>query len=44
MNELSVKWAVKEAVKVVAFDCDGVMFDSAAANQAYYNQVLRQFR
>jgi len=43
MNELSVKWAVKEAVKVVAFDCDGVMFDSAAANQAYYNQVLRQF-
>lgn len=30
-------------VKVVAFDCDGVMFDSAAANQAYYNQVLRHF-
>lgn len=27
-------------IKVVAFDCDGVMFDSADANTAYYNQVL----
>jgi phosphoglycolate phosphatase len=27
-------------VKVVAFDCDGVMFDSSAANRAFYNQVL----
>lgn len=27
-------------VKVVAFDCDGVMFDSEEANNAYYNQVL----
>ncbi len=26
--------------KVVAFDCDGVMFDSQEANRAYYNQVL----
>ena len=31
------------SIKVVAFDCDGVMFDSAEANQAYYNQVLRHF-
>lgn len=28
------------SVKVVAFDCDGVMFDSSEANRAYYNQVL----
>lgn len=27
-------------IKVVAFDCDGVMFDSQEANTAYYNQVL----
>jgi len=31
---------VKHPVKVVAFDCDGVMFDSREANRAYYNQVL----
>ncbi len=29
--------------KVVAFDCDGVMFDSSEANKAYYNQILRHF-
>jgi phosphoglycolate phosphatase len=28
------------SIEVVAFDCDGVMFDSSAANRAYYNQVL----
>lgn len=27
-------------ITVVAFDCDGVMFDSTEANIAYYNQVL----
>ncbi len=27
-------------ISVVTFDCDGVMFDSMAANTAYYNQVL----
>ncbi len=27
-------------IAVVAFDCDGVMFDSAEANVAYYNQIL----
>ncbi len=30
-------------IKVVAFDCDGVMFDSKNANTAYYNQVLNHF-
>lgn len=28
-------------VKVVAFDCDGVLFDSEKANRAYYNQILK---
>jgi phosphoglycolate phosphatase len=28
------------SIKVVAFDCDGVMFDSSQANRGYYNQVL----
>lgn len=27
-------------IKVVAFDCDGVMFDTTNANMAYYNQIL----
>ncbi|MBW1916976.1 MAG: HAD-IA family hydrolase [Deltaproteobacteria bacterium] len=30
-------------LKVVAFDCDGVLFDSRQANIAFYNQILRQF-
>ena len=28
--------------KVIAFDCDGVMFDTAAANRAYYNTLLQR--
>ena len=31
------------SIAVVAFDCDGVMFDSSEANRAFYNQVLRHF-
>lgn len=30
-------------VTVVAFDCDGVMFDTEAANRAYYNHLLEHF-
>jgi HAD superfamily hydrolase (TIGR01509 family) len=30
-----------DAVTVVVFDCDGVMFDSAHANRAYYDDVLQ---
>ena len=30
-------------LKVVIFDCDGVMFDSLAANKAYYNHILAHF-
>lgn len=30
-------------VKVVIFDCDGVLFDSREANAAYYNAILKHF-
>ena len=29
-------------IALVIFDCDGVLFDSAAANVAYYNAVLER--
>ena len=28
-------------LKLVIFDCDGVMFDSKNANKLYYNQILQ---
>ncbi|MFZ5775160.1 MAG: HAD family hydrolase [Thermodesulfobacteriota bacterium] len=30
-------------LKLVVFDCDGVMFDSKEANRAYYNHLREQF-
>jgi HAD superfamily hydrolase (TIGR01509 family) len=30
-------------VKAVAFDCDGVMFDTARANRFYYSNILQHF-
>jgi len=30
-------------IRAVIFDCDGVMFDSMKANEAYYNHILVQF-
>ena len=30
-------------IKVVAFDCDGVMFDTVESNKAYYNRILNHF-
>jgi HAD superfamily hydrolase (TIGR01509 family) len=30
------------AIRLVAFDCDGVMFDTAGANRAFYNEILAQ--
>ena len=30
-------------LKLIIFDCDGVMFDSCAANRAYYNHMLEAF-
>ncbi len=32
-----------EHIKVIAFDCDGVMFDTTKANMAYYNEILQHF-
>ncbi|MGA6926537.1 MAG: hypothetical protein WBY88_12690, partial [Desulfosarcina sp.] len=34
---------VKHPFKVVAFDCDGVMFDSREANRVYYDHLLVHF-
>lgn len=30
-------------IKAVVFDCDGVMFDTSAANRKYYDEVLEKF-
>lgn len=30
-------------IKVVGFDCDGVLFDTKQANRAYYNRILNHF-
>lgn len=30
-------------LKLVVFDCDGVMFDSKGANRKYYNDILKKF-
>ena len=30
-------------IKAVAFDCDGVLFDTEHANRAYYSHILRHF-
>jgi len=30
-------------LKLVGFDCDGVLFDSREANTEFYNSILRQF-
>jgi phosphoglycolate phosphatase-like HAD superfamily hydrolase len=32
-----------DSYKVVTFDCDGVMFDTQKANDAYYNSILNFF-
>lgn len=31
------------AIKAVAFDCDGVLFDSSQANRSYYDHILAHF-
>ena len=30
-------------IKLVTFDCDGVMFDTAQANRIYYSRILQHF-
>jgi len=42
INEMGNK-TVHDHVRVVIFDCDGVMFDSREANRAYYNAILGHF-
>ena len=32
-----------DQIKVVAYDCDGVLIDSRRANEAYYNHILDHF-
>ncbi len=32
-----------QAVQVVVFDCDGVLFDTEEANRVYYNRFLARF-
>ncbi len=32
-----------ESFKVVAFDCDGVLFDTEQANRVYYSNILQHF-
>ena len=32
-----------KAVKVVIYDCDGVLIDSRGSNRAYYNHILERF-
>ena len=46
LQEASVilgKEKVMAALKLVIFDCDGVMFDSKDANRKYYNHLLEKF-
>lgn len=44
LNESAPKIKPNNAmIKAVIFDCDGVMFDTARANTAYYNQLLNHF-
>jgi HAD superfamily hydrolase (TIGR01549 family) len=37
------KLKIMTALKLVVFDCDGVMFDSKDANRKYYNHLLEKF-
>jgi HAD superfamily hydrolase (TIGR01509 family) len=34
---------MRDHIQVIAFDCDGVMFDTEEANKAYYNDILAHF-
>ena len=34
---------IMAALKLIIFDCDGVMFDSKDANRRYYNHLLEKF-
>ncbi|UFS70549.1 HAD family hydrolase [Geomonas sp. RF6] len=34
---------MRDQIKAVIYDCDGVMFDSFEANFAFYSEILQQF-
>ena len=34
---------ILKKIKVIAFDCDGVMFDTINTNKVYYNSILKHF-
>ncbi|MBW1729740.1 MAG: HAD family hydrolase [Deltaproteobacteria bacterium] len=34
---------IRDKIRAVIFDCDGVMFDSKKANISYYNHLLKRF-
>ena len=42
-NPKSHKAIDPDALRVIAFDCDGVLFDSTNANRAYYDHLLQHF-
>jgi HAD superfamily hydrolase (TIGR01549 family) len=42
MNSTVTDFSMKN-VKLVAFDCDGVLFDTEQANRFYYSHVLQHF-
>ena len=42
-NTVSLPHWIDNVLKLVAFDCDGVLFDSQQANIAFYNAILAHF-
>lgn len=43
LTDRPLKKIAMKHIKIVAFDCDGVMFDTTESNTAYYNQILDHF-
>ena len=35
---------INKMIKVVVFDCDGVLFNTIEANRQFYNQILKHFK
>lgn len=42
-KSVSLRAEIHNMLQLVAFDCDGVLFDSRHANVAYYNAILGHF-
>src|SRR5208337_5622831 len=40
---ISIYSGTRGLIKLVAFDCDGVLFDSRQANIAFYDTILARF-